>query len=65
MYHLIIEHLGVKRCLAKNKSDIFKNEMSIDCSMDHACIPSKHLRDITIICTGDKRSEKRAGVFSD
>ncbi|TFH34763.1 MAG: hypothetical protein E4G95_07745 [Bacteroidia bacterium] len=65
MYHLIIEHLGVRRCLAMRKKDDFTDELYIDCSKDHGCIPENHVRDIFITCAGDITLKKKAGIYRD
>lgn len=65
MYHLIIEHLGVRRCLATSEKDEFVNGLYIDCSQDHGCLASEHVRDITIICAGDSPATRRAAVYRD
>lgn len=65
MYHLIIENLGVKRCIARSDEDIFEDGMYADCSLDLGCIPNEYVRDISIICTGDKPFSITAGVYRD
>lgn len=65
MYHLVIEHLGVRRCLARSKKDDFTQGMYIDCSRDLGCIPDNHIRDVKIKCAGNIPLEKSAGVYRD
>ncbi len=65
MYHLVIKNLGVKRCIEVREKDDFKEGMYADCSLDHGCIPSRHIRDIRITCTGDIQVERTAGIYSD
>lgn len=65
MYHLIIEELGVKRCIAKSESDTFSEGMFIDCAQDMGCIPGKYIREINIVCTANPTLSKKAKIYSD
>ena len=66
MYHLIIKELGVERCLAVSEEDEFTNGMYIDCAQDHGCIPANPpLREINIICEGNKAIKRKAKIYSD
>lgn len=65
MYHLVIENLGVKRCIAVSEKDTFYDGMYADCSVDNGCIPRNHVRTINVICTGNKELKLKAGIFKD
>ena len=65
MYHLVIENLGVRRCLAVREKDDFREGMHADCSLDHGCIPAIYVRKVTIRCVGDRHVEMVASVYSD
>jgi len=47
------------------KKDDFTDELYIDCSQDHGCIPENHVRDIFITCAGDISLKKKAGIYRD
>mgnify|MGYP006282660737 CR=1 FL=1 len=65
MYHLVIENLGVKRCIALSEKDDFYDGMYADCSVDIGCIPGNHVRTINVICTGKNPLKLKAGIFKD
>jgi len=65
MFHLIIENLGVKRCIAKSDSDNFKEGMYADCSIDNGCIPDTYVREISIRCSGNEPVHIKAKVYRD
>ncbi len=65
MYHLIIENLGAKKCIAISETDDFTDGMYADCTQDHGCIPGNFIRDINITCSGDKPIVIKAKIYSD
>lgn len=65
MYHLIIENLGVKRCIARSEKDNFKEDMYIDCLQDFGCIPETYIRSIRINCTGKEALSINASIYKD
>jgi len=65
MFHLIIEQMGVKRCIACRENDDFENGLFIDCSTDYGCKPENFIRSIEINCAGDPPLKLRARIFQD
>ncbi|MCF8224172.1 MAG: hypothetical protein K9J25_13635 [Bacteroidales bacterium] len=65
MYHLVVENLGVKRCIAISEKDDFHDGMYADCRVDNGCIPQNHVRTINVICTGKKAGKLKAAIFKD
>jgi len=65
MYHLVIENLGEKKCLAVSPQDDFEDGLYIDCTQDFGCIPGKFIREIHVTCAGDKPVRIKARIFSD
>jgi len=65
MYHLVIENLGEKRCIATSEQDNFSEGMYADCTLDNGCIPDNYIREISILCAGDKPVRVKAVIYRD
>jgi|GEM_PF-1076202 hypothetical protein len=65
MYYLIIDNLGMKKCIHKSPQNIYTNNMHIGCAPSFTYSSNIQLiATITINCTGTANTIQ-AGVFAD
>ena len=65
MYYLVINNLGVQKCIDKNKNDIYENDQYYECVQDLEFIKNKIIKKIKINCTEIPGSIIKATVYSD
>ena len=63
MYYLIIENLGVDRCIHKSETDIYKDGMSFSCTPDLGFAGGVLVNEITIVCLEVPGSSLKAKVY--
>jgi len=65
MYYLVIQNLGVERCIHQSEDDIYEDGMSFSCTPDLEFPAHEPLREINILCSAVPYPPMRARVFRD
>lgn len=65
MYYLIINILGVERCIDKNRNDIYRDDQTYNCHADNDFRKKTLIREINIYCNEFPDDEIVAKVYSD
>jgi hypothetical protein len=65
MYYLIIENLGVERCIHRSSHDRYRDGMSFSCTPDLEFPGGMMLREISITCSEVPHPFLRARVYRD
>ncbi len=63
MYYLVVQNLGVERCIHTSKIDQYQNGMSFNCTQDLGFPGGELIREISIICTELPDPPVKAKVF--
>jgi hypothetical protein len=65
MYYLVIQNLGVERCIHQSDEDVYIDGMAFSCTLDLGFFPNKFLRDLSIVCIEVPDGPLKAKVYSD
>jgi len=67
MYYLIKETLGRKRCIARNESDVYKDNQFYDCLNSYPFDPANLIlvRKIHVRCIASPGKITDAGIYTD
>jgi hypothetical protein len=65
MYYLVIENLGVERCIHSGKEDSYRNGMSFSCTPDLDFQGGELVREISIVCSEVPDPPLKARVYRD
>jgi len=65
MYYLVIQNLGVERCIHQSDDDIYIDGMAFSCTPDLGFFPNKPLREVSIVCIEIPDGPVKAKVFCD
>lgn len=65
MYYLVIVNLGIKKCIAKNRNDIYSDGYSCDCTLDLGPWGKNIVKRITINCINPSIQGIKAIVYRD
>jgi hypothetical protein len=65
MYYLVVQNLGVERCIHRSEDDIYEDGMSFSCTPDLGFYPAYPVRKISIVCSENPDSPLLAEVYRD
>ena len=65
MYYLIVENLGVERCIHMSEEDVYMDGMSFSCVPDLGNPGIEFVKDIRIVCIEAPDPPMGAKVYRD
>ena len=63
MYYLVIQNLGVERCIHRSEDDVYTEEISLSCTPDLEFPGGELLREIEVACSEVQGPLIRAKVY--
>ena len=63
MYYLVVQNLGVQRCIHRDEEDIYSDGMSFSCTPDLEFPGGDLVREISIICIEVPDPPLKASVY--